>query len=353
MPFTKPNGTRFLWSILLALGVLVAIVPFVAPAALAQTDTPDAPTDVKVYTLRSQQLDVRWSSSDTGSTTSFKIRWKSPTEAFDSSRELASDPDASIIDEQSTSVGGRYAETITGLTNGAEYTVRVIASNADGNSDPSPETRGTPQAALGDARLFIQTEVIEWFEGSHPWLRDTWGYMTRQNVRVTFQRTQGGWVDVDCSDRAIELRMRKCTASAVYIGRDDPRIIYVIVHELAHIYTLSNGVADSAAPLGVAMVYFNELLTPAYLGLEDKDLWQSGCPPHELYADALSLATIGDSLREDLFYWKTCPLITDDLGDQALAVAKSAGSLATHGTAADAFLMRPRPYRRLRLDTDS
>ena len=61
-------------------------------------------TDVAVYTYRSQQLEVRWSSSDASSTDSYKIQWKSGSQEFNSSRQLTSSPAVSKEELQSTSV---------------------------------------------------------------------------------------------------------------------------------------------------------------------------------------------------------------------------------------------------------
>ena len=115
-----------------------------ATEAFAQTDVPDAPTDVAVYIYSSQTLEVRWSSSDAADTTSFKIQWKSGSQEFDSSRQITSDPSTSKVALQSTSCVERYKDTITGLTDDTEYTVRVTATNANGDSDPSGDATGTP-----------------------------------------------------------------------------------------------------------------------------------------------------------------------------------------------------------------
>ena len=290
----------------------------------AQTDVADAPTDVAVYTYRSQQLEVRWSTSDASSTDSFKIQWKSGSEEFDSSRQLTSDPSASKVDVQSSSSVERYEEIITGLTNGTEHTVRVIATNSQGDSDPSGETAGTPQTQLEQEEAFIEKEVVELFESSYPWLRETWDYVTTQDVDVVFRLADGGQAITECTDRPIEANLHKCWATRVEVGRYSDDLVYTIVHELAHVYTLANGVAETPGPLGAAMVYFYELLPPDHIVLPYHLRVATRCIPTELYADAISLLTLGGEPQEWLFYWANCDFITDAITNEALAVVSSA-----------------------------
>ena len=166
----SPCGGGLLWGgvvfALVLLGSVVAVLVSV-PGVFAQSLGPDAPTAVAVYSIESQMLEVRWSSSDS-STTSFKIQWKSGSEEFDSSRQISSDPATSIDSAQSTSAGDRYKETITGLADGTEYTVRVIATNSSGDSGASNEATGTPQSTSGQVREFVENEVVEILEGSFP-----------------------------------------------------------------------------------------------------------------------------------------------------------------------------------------
>ena len=110
------GGVRRLWlSVVVALVLLgpVVAVSLGIPAAFAQSLVPEAPTAVAVYSIESQKLEVRWSSSD-ASTTSFKIQWKSGSEEFDSSRQVSADPTTSIEGVQSTSAGDRYKAILTG-----------------------------------------------------------------------------------------------------------------------------------------------------------------------------------------------------------------------------------------------
>ena len=111
----SPHGGGLLWRgvvFALVLSGSVVAVSVVSPVAFAQSQVPDAPTAVAVYSIESQMLEVRWSSSDS-STTSFKVQWKSGSEMFDSSRQVSADPTTSIESVQSTSAGDRYKETTT------------------------------------------------------------------------------------------------------------------------------------------------------------------------------------------------------------------------------------------------
>ncbi len=167
----------------LALSGSVVAVLVNASEAFAQSLAPEAPTAVAVYSIETQKLEVRWSSSDS-SITMFKVQWKSGSEEFDASRQVSADPTTSIESVQSTSAGDRYMVILTGLTDGTEYTVRVIAKNSSGDSDPSSEATGTPQSTPGQAREFWENEVIKIFEGSRPWLRETWDHITAENALV-------------------------------------------------------------------------------------------------------------------------------------------------------------------------
>ena len=242
----------------------------------AQTDVPETPTDVAAYIYDSETLDVRWSSSDAANTTSSKIQRKSGSQEFDSSRQLTSDPASSKVPLQSISTVERYSDTIRDLTNGTEYTVRVITVNSGGDSDPSDEVTGTPQSSLRQDREFFETEVIELFESSYPWLRETSDYIEAQNVDVKFTKEGGGYVSLDCTENQLTLSLRNCTAVEVRAGRNERSMIYTIVHELAHVYTLATGVADSPGPLAIAHLYFYDLLSAMLENLSFSELRDTG-----------------------------------------------------------------------------
>ena len=96
---------------------------------------PPAPTGVTVTSgtsVGSGKLKVSWTTPTNNSgaaITGYKIQWKSGTQEFSSSR-------------QRTDTASPY--TITGLTNGTAYTVRVLAVNSVGDSAASNTATGTP-----------------------------------------------------------------------------------------------------------------------------------------------------------------------------------------------------------------
>ena len=111
----------------------------VATASVAaETAAPDAPQSLNVSPDDTGTLDVSWEApaSDGGSAiTGYKVQWKSGSEDYDGS--AGSTRQAEITDPASRT------HTITGLTDGVEYAVRVIAANYVGDGPPSDEATGT------------------------------------------------------------------------------------------------------------------------------------------------------------------------------------------------------------------
>ena len=318
--YLKSHGHRFSRGVLfvLALAASIATLLAITPEAFAQTPPPDAPTGVAVYSIESQKLEVRWSMSFAASVTEFKIQWKSGAEEYDSSRQLSSGSATSIEIDQSTSAGDRYMDILAGLTDGTEYTVRVIAVNANGDSDPSATATGTPASQPGQAREFWENEVVKIFESSSPWLRETWDYITTQNVPVFWTPGPSGAAFILCSS-VTPSKLRECDADEVHISRFYINLIYGIAHELAHVYTLANRVTATPGPLGIARLYFHVL---AYQG----SLAEPSCAPIEIFADAVVILTIGDQYQSSGSYWAGCPITKDTVSEQALAVVRSAQS---------------------------
>ena len=116
---------------------------------------PDPPTGLNILLVSSQTLLVEWTAPmNTGGSaiTGYKVQWKSGNQQFGSSRQLLA---------QHTATSG----AVTSLSNGTEYTVRVLAFNNIGDSASSNEVQGTPvgppeppasvSAGPGDTRLTV------------------------------------------------------------------------------------------------------------------------------------------------------------------------------------------------------
>ena len=109
-------------------------------AVAAETAAPDAPQSLNVSPDDTGTLDVSWEApaSDGGSAiTGYKVQWKSGSEDYDGS--------AGSTRQAETTDPASRTHTITGLTNGVEYGVRVIAVNDVGDGPPSDEATGTPR----------------------------------------------------------------------------------------------------------------------------------------------------------------------------------------------------------------
>ena len=118
-----------------------------ATVAVAAT-APTAPQGLTVTEgSQSQELDVSWEapSSNGGSdVTGYKVEWKESADSWETPADVS----------EATASG--TAHTITGLTGGVEYSVRVSAVNDAGTGPASDPVSGTPQkAALWSATLTV------------------------------------------------------------------------------------------------------------------------------------------------------------------------------------------------------
>ena len=110
--------------------------------AVAAT-VPAAPQSLSVATGdQDQELDVTWQapSSNGGSeVTGYRVQWKEAEDSWDTEADVS----------EATETGTTY--TITDLTGGVEYAVRVIATNDVGDGPASTEAKGTPAGGVSEA----------------------------------------------------------------------------------------------------------------------------------------------------------------------------------------------------------
>ena len=97
---------------------------------------PDAPEHLNVFPHDTGALDVHWHdpAGDGGSAvTGYRLQWKKSSDSWDTPSDVS----------EETVSGATH--TITGLTDGVEYSVRVMATNGVGDSPPSAERSATPR----------------------------------------------------------------------------------------------------------------------------------------------------------------------------------------------------------------
>ena len=121
-----------------------------ATVAVAAT-VPSAPQSLTVARgSQIQELDVSWqapSSNGGSNVTGYKVQWKESAGSWDTETDVS----------EATVTGTTH--TITNLTGGVEYAVRVIATNVAGDGPASTEARATP--ADGPASGEEGTETVE------------------------------------------------------------------------------------------------------------------------------------------------------------------------------------------------
>ena len=113
----------------------------VATTAVAAT-VPTAPLSLTVATGdQIQELDASWqapSSNGGSAVTGYKVQWKEAADSWDTAADVS----------EAAETGSTH--TITGLTGGVEYAVRVIATNDVGDGPASTEAKGTPAGGVSE-----------------------------------------------------------------------------------------------------------------------------------------------------------------------------------------------------------
>ena len=112
-----------------------------ATVAVAAT-APTAPQSLSVATGdQDQELEASWqapSSNGGSAVTGYKVQWKEAADSWDTAADVS----------EATETGTTY--TITSLTGGVEYSVRVIATNDAGDGPASTEAKGTPTGGVSE-----------------------------------------------------------------------------------------------------------------------------------------------------------------------------------------------------------
>ena len=105
---------------------------------------PGAPGSLSVSVNDTGKLDVSWSppeSNGGSSVTGYRVQWREAPDSWDTPADVSE-----------TTVTGT-SHTVTGLTDGVEYTFRVFAVNSAGDSSATDDESGISQGNHGSHRL--------------------------------------------------------------------------------------------------------------------------------------------------------------------------------------------------------
>ena len=144
--------------------------------------TPDRVTGVSLIE-QAERLMVFW--NEVVGASGYKVQWKSGSQGYNTGDRQATVPS-----------GSTTSHTITSLTNGTEYTVRVIATRT-GSADgpPSAEVTGTPMAAIA-AGVTVTPTALTVPEGSSTTYEVVLATQPSDDVTITVSLVSGSDADI-------------------------------------------------------------------------------------------------------------------------------------------------------------
>ncbi|MEM9466851.1 MAG: S-layer homology domain-containing protein [Actinomycetota bacterium] len=210
----------------------------------------------------------------------------------------ASSSTTTLPGSTSTTVPGPTTTSAPTTTAAPTTTVPVTTTTVDPGDPPAPGT----MAEL----LWTYEQVIEPTYGdAYPWIDVAWDFIHAEGT-VSVADLPGsvaGRVQTGCSYSFS--RLPSCSATSMVIDPVATDDVDVIVHELAHVFERTHGLAPDRDAQGHGQLYFEVT-------------YGERCDDEELHADAMARAAVPDSYP---YYWRnTCPDAPSDPGTADLAV---------------------------------
>ena len=302
-------------------------------ATIAIPFTPGQPRNVYAAREDANSLWIRWQppENDGGAPlTKYIVQWKPAGQDFDSSRQ------AEVTDLQ------KLWHTVADAHEGETYSVRVIAANEVGLGDQSGDVQenmldrslllledrevqnldSAEMSELGQLLndqywRYIENEVVPAYEGRHAWIREAWSH-TKQEVstpRICMPKicssSSSASLAFDCREsHDPDSDLSSCRVRFFFVKYGLTNLEFIVIHELAHVLTLSNQAASHPGSLAMASLYFVEAAKDG-----------SNCDISELYADTLEATVFG---QEWSTYWFECSTTPSIPPQEALEVARNA-----------------------------
>ena len=256
-------------------------------------EAPGAPSDLNLA-QQGEDLILNWQEAS-GEVDYYLIQWRQSYEDFSESRQQLVYP-ASLTYTGATP-NRVFAFTISDID---AYAVRVVSVNDIGTT-ASNEVLASMLAE--QLRRIIEEQLVEIYKGEHPWLEEAWAHMNRPGFDIHASTSvsiiPGVRLRHQTSSATSALSQMEIYRLEIHARKVDEFYLRSYLHEMAHVYTLTNNIADSPGPLGVAYLYFNRLTREA------RESGYDNCDkPEEIYADT------GQSLIFSVGfggYWSACP----------------------------------------------
>lgn len=171
------------------------------------------------------------------------------------------------------------------------YGVRVVTVGSAGSHLATSEVKVPGNS--NKLRDLIKERIIDPHQGDWPWLRDTWKHMSGPEFGFGVSNSLWGSArvyrgsqsaDRNSLEREIAKSLSVHPSALDHFDADNWRS--TMIHELGHVYTLTNDIGDDSLSQAAGFLYFH--LIYVNHGLDGVD--STSCVGHELYADMANIA---------------------------------------------------------------
>ena len=199
---------------------------------------------------------------------------------------------------------------------GAQQRWEYVANPADPNPNNIPDyDPNVFYTEENDLSRYIKEEIVDRYADDNPWLLETWNHTNRPEFIYGINTFKNGVSFLrEYADENPEQTLDRRIARKVGItrGKLNDRGEKTLVHELAHVYSLSDGATANPVPVALAHLYFDQL--SAGNGL---------CIGSELYA-ATAQMLVPAQYNYVSGYWQNCAHLPTRATPEAIEVVENA-----------------------------
>ena len=248
--------------------------------------------------FRSDDTVVCWGNNEYGQATVPAGGFKAVSAGYDHSCGLRSDDTVVCWGDNS-----RRQTTVPTRSLKAE----IVNNNPNNIPGYDPDIFYTEE---NDLSRFIKEEIVDRYAEDNPWLMEVWNYTNRSDFKYELADNRGSsvsWVTPNTTSTLSKVEIIELTTNASCLKKS--HCWTNLIHEMAHIYTLANGVSSHPEILAVAHLYFEQLA-------------KATCVAIELYADAARLLV---PVERNTYspYWHNCPHLPQFVTPEAEMIARS------------------------------